>query len=114
MLVASATFLLASSGFIAIYVLLLSHRIAGPMYGIAQTLKAVKEGDWDQRCLLRKHDLLWPLSDDVNKFLEWMQKEHGDKLSSGTTETATADAPELSSAGRAGTHLVGCSSSTAR
>ena len=50
-----------------------SHKIAGASYRIAETLKAVREGDASARAKLRQGDYQMELADDINAFLEWVE-----------------------------------------
>ena len=44
-----------------------SHRIAGPLPKIYQTLRNIGNGQWDERLVLRKHDELKELADVINE-----------------------------------------------
>lgn len=51
---------------VATVFLIISHRIAGPIYRFEQTLNAYKDGDLSIRVHLRKHDELKDLADAFN------------------------------------------------
>lgn len=44
-----------------------SHRIAGPMYRFAETLKRIGDGDLTQTVKLRKHDFLQELGSEIDR-----------------------------------------------
>jgi signal transduction histidine kinase len=47
--------------------IIFSHRIAGPLPKIYQTLKQIGSGSFEQRLVLRKHDELKELADVINQ-----------------------------------------------
>ncbi len=47
--------------------ILFSHRIAGPLPKIYQTLKHIGNGNFEQQLVLRKHDELKDLADAINQ-----------------------------------------------
>lgn len=46
--------------------LIVSHRMAGPVYRMRTALKGMAEGDLSGRIVLRKHDAFKPLADSIN------------------------------------------------
>lgn len=52
---------------IVLCVVLISHRIAGPIYRIRRTLKALARGEFGDPVVLRKRDELKDLANDVNE-----------------------------------------------
>lgn len=57
-------------GLIIIHSVIVSHRIAGPIYRIRNILKAITGGDLTQRLTLRKHDYLMGDAEVVNDMIE--------------------------------------------
>lgn len=55
---------------VVVVTLLMSHRIAGPLWRIEQTAKAVGEGDVTIRIHLREKDEIRGLADQMNKMVE--------------------------------------------
>ena len=56
--------------------LLLSHRIAGPIYRLERELnRMAREGDFSVRLKLRRNDELGSVADGINKVLERIEKE---------------------------------------
>ncbi len=53
--------------------LLVSQKVAGTSYRIAQVLNAFREGDRTARVRLRKGDYQVRLADDLNGFLAWVE-----------------------------------------
>ena len=47
-----------------------SHRIAGPVYRFADTLKRIGDGDLTQQVKLRKHDFLKDLGSEINRLAQ--------------------------------------------
>ncbi|NQT07115.1 MAG: HAMP domain-containing protein [Candidatus Omnitrophica bacterium] len=70
-------FVLPIIGFIGI---MLSHRIAGPVYRIEKTLEEIGKGNFDIRITLRKHDELKGIANAINdmvaKLKEMMEKKN--------------------------------------
>ena len=64
-------FLILATFFFLLNSLRMSHRIAGPIYRLATTLKQVRQGDVNVRSHLRDGDLLTELADEMNEFLDW-------------------------------------------
>ena len=51
-----------------------THRVVGPLKRIKAALSAIGEGDFTQRIILRKSDVLTDLAGDINKMAERLQK----------------------------------------
>lgn len=72
---------------VAMIGLVLSHRIAGPIYRMEKFLKDVSAGDLTQRLVLRKKDELINLADGINNLVDSLKravtikKGHIEKLS---------------------------------
>lgn len=60
---------------VALIGLMLSHRIAGPMYRIERFLREIPEGNYSQRIYLRKRDSLKPLADGINNMLTQLENQ---------------------------------------
>jgi|GEM_PF-1859027 methyl-accepting chemotaxis protein len=58
---------------IGIYSMILSHRIAGPLYRLEKTLLSIGEGDLSQRIRLRKHDELKDFGSRLNQTLDRLE-----------------------------------------
>jgi hypothetical protein len=54
--------------------LIVSHRVAGPVYRIIETLRAFQNGDSKNRAHLREGDLHTRLAAEVNSFLDWVEE----------------------------------------
>lgn len=63
------TLLLYAFNMAVVYALIVyhSHRIAGPVYRFADTLRRVGDGDLTQHIKLRKHDFLTDLGMEINR-----------------------------------------------
>ena len=85
-----AMFMLAATGFIAFHALKLSNRIAGPMYRMARVMEAIQNGNTKERVRLRPTDLLWPLAQDMNMFLEWVEASLAGGTGEGAPDTGQA------------------------
>lgn len=55
--------------------ILLSHRIAGPIYRIKNTIDEVIKGDYTKRLYLRKTDTLKDVADSINSIIEMLEKK---------------------------------------
>lgn len=73
--VTAVSFMLIATGYMLFNALRFSHRIAGPMYNLEQTLKRFREGAPGARVVLRKYDYLQEIQDPVNSFLDWVEEE---------------------------------------
>ena len=60
--------------FILLNALRFSHRIAGPIYRLKETLQTVRDGDIRCRANLRKGDFLEEVAQDMNDFLDWLEQ----------------------------------------
>ena len=54
-----------------------SHRIVGPLARIRRTLEAIGNGDFSQRIVLRRGDVLVDLAKAINQMAESLQKRSG-------------------------------------
>ena len=57
--------------------LVISHRIAGPVYRLEQDLKKIAEGDFSLRIKLRKKDELTSIAEGINKVLDKIEEKKG-------------------------------------
>ncbi|HBH01013.1 MAG: hypothetical protein A2W08_16230 [Candidatus Rokubacteria bacterium RBG_16_73_20] len=62
--------LLLVLGLLALHSVIVSHRIAGPLYRFRRVFEAVTAGDLSVRARLRKHDYLGREADALNEMLE--------------------------------------------
>ena len=67
--------------------LLASQKVAGVAYHIARILTAFRNGDRQARVRLRKGDYQRELGDDVNSFLDWVEKSASPTSASSGTAT---------------------------
>ena len=70
MVTAAVFFLLLSTFGTIIYGLVISHRIAGPMYAILSYIKDLKAGRYDAKRPLRPYDELAPVMDALHELAE--------------------------------------------
>ena len=56
-----------------------SHRIAGPLPKIYQTLRSIGEGNFDIKLVLRKHDELRDLADEINSMAKNLKEREAKK-----------------------------------
>ena len=56
-----------------------SHLVVGPMKRIQKALEAIGRGDFSQRLILRKGDVLEDLARDINKMAETLQQRSSSK-----------------------------------
>ena len=82
-----AAILLGITGIIVF--ILVSHKIAGPLYRFEKSLKEISKGDLSLRCDLRKADQLVELADSLNQFTSSMDREMG-QIKSNLSKTLTA------------------------
>ncbi len=84
----SAAFLVVASAYVLFSALMLSHRIAGPIYNMSKTMERFRGGDRDARVRLRKRDHLHEAAAEINTTLEWMaqQLDQRDAGAAGTAE----------------------------
>ncbi len=57
--------------------LIISHRIAGPVYRLEQDLEKIAKGDFSLRIKLRKKDELSSIAEGINKVLDKVEKKSG-------------------------------------
>jgi len=67
--------LLLVTPFVFALAIVLSHRIAGPIYRIQKTLDDVLSGDYSKRLYLRKTDELKDVAESINKMIEILEKK---------------------------------------
>lgn len=83
-------FLLFGGLLVILITILLTHRIAGPIYRFEQTFKAMMQRQLDQKITLRKSDEAKELSHLINQFNQQLSddleqlKQEADKLNDGT------------------------------
>jgi methyl-accepting chemotaxis protein len=58
--------------------LVISHRIAGPVYRLEQDLKKIAEGNFSLRIKLRKKDELASIAEGINKVLDKVEGKKGE------------------------------------
>lgn len=58
---------------IGVYSIILSHRIAGPLYRFERTLQGIGQGDLSQRIQLRRYDELKDFGDQLNQTLDALE-----------------------------------------
>lgn len=75
MLVATYLMFVSAIGFVAFHALRLSFRIAGPLFRFRSAYEEVMAGEGNVRVRLREGDLLGNAADDLNRFLEWLERE---------------------------------------
>ncbi len=71
---------LVVAGLAGLHAILASHRIAGPLYRIGKTLKAMAAGDYSQRITLRRKDRFPELADAVNHLGEELTQRRAASL----------------------------------
>ncbi len=67
--------MLLISPFVVLASIILSHRIAGPVYRLKKTLKEVINGNYSQRIHLRKKDELKDLASTINSVINELEKK---------------------------------------
>lgn len=55
--------------------ILISHRIAGPIFKVMKIVKFNKEGDLSQKIVLRKSDLLFELASSINEYTDSIKEK---------------------------------------
>ncbi|MFH1479169.1 MAG: methyl-accepting chemotaxis protein [Candidatus Omnitrophota bacterium] len=55
--------------------LILSHRLAGPIYRLEKDLEAIAKGDFHMRIKFRKDDELKSISEGINKILDEIENK---------------------------------------
>ena len=58
----------------------LTHQIAGPIFVFQRTIKNLTEGKPVRKIFLRKNDKLKDLADDLNRFIDFINKEHSHEI----------------------------------
>ncbi len=58
-----------------VLVILYTHRIAGPIYGLGSILRGMAEGDLSESIRFRKGDFLHEIADDGNSALDFLRQE---------------------------------------
>lgn len=69
-LVIQLSFFLVVVGLLAV---VLSHKIAGPLFNLKRAMRAVAEGDLAQRARFRKRDQMMDVKDEFNRMMESVQ-----------------------------------------
>ena len=67
--------LLLITPLVGVLAIVLSHRIAGPIYRIKKTLDEVTKGDYSKRLYLRNTDELKDVAESINKVMELLEKK---------------------------------------
>lgn len=67
--------LLLITPLVGILAIVLSHRIAGPIFRIKKTLDEVTKGDYSKRLHLRNTDELKDVAESINKVMELLEKK---------------------------------------
>src|SRR5688572_11483228 len=65
-------FIVTAGAVVLIQALNLSHRVAGPMYRIIESMKRMRSGDIGFRVTLRKGDHLNEIADELNNVIDWL------------------------------------------
>ena len=58
----------------------LTHQIAGPIFVFQRTIKNLVDGKPVKKIHLRKNDKLKDLADDLNRFIDFINKEHSPEI----------------------------------
>ncbi|MCM2279386.1 MAG: cell wall metabolism sensor histidine kinase WalK [Oligoflexia bacterium] len=61
---------------------LLSHKVAGPVFVIQRQIRRLLQGDYDGTVKLRKHDFLSDVAEDINRLTEKLRAEGGPRPTS--------------------------------
>jgi methyl-accepting chemotaxis protein len=56
--------------------ILVTHRIAGPMYAILAYIEDLKKGNYDSKRVLRSYDELAPIMDSLKEFVSQLPKKN--------------------------------------
>jgi len=67
--------LLLIAPLVFVFAIVLSHRIAGPIYRIRTTLDEILKGDYSKRLFLRKTDELKDIADRINSLIDLLDKK---------------------------------------
>ena len=67
--------LLLITPLVCILAIVLSHRIAGPIFHIKKTLDEVTKGDYSKRLYLRNTDELKDVAESINNLMELLEKK---------------------------------------
>lgn len=70
----NAWFIILLTFFLALYLLLLSHRVAGPAYRISRSIERMIAGDYDFAVILRKKDYMKDVAQGLNTLLKDLQE----------------------------------------
>ena len=71
--------LLILTPFVVLIGLVISNRVAGPIYNIKRYLGKLLIGDYSSNIRLRKKDELHDLADEINRFVEKLRKDRTNK-----------------------------------
>lgn len=71
----NAFFIICIAVFMGLYILLLSHRIAGPAYRLVRCLEQIKAGNLGMKVHLRKKDYLKNIAVAVNELIEYLLEQ---------------------------------------
>lgn len=72
--------ILIFSPFVAAVAIVLSHRIAGPIYRMKKTLDEVVEGNYSLRLRLRRTDELKDVAESMNKVIEILENKSKEEI----------------------------------
>ncbi len=67
--------LLLIAPLVCVLAIVLSHRIAGPIFRIKKTLDEAVKGDYSKRLYLRKTDELKDVAESINNLMELLEKK---------------------------------------
>jgi signal transduction histidine kinase len=67
--------LLLITPLVGILAIVLSHRIAGPIFRIKKTLDEIIKGDYSKRLHLRNTDELQDVAESINNLMELLEKK---------------------------------------
>ncbi len=68
-------FILTAGALVVVQALRYSHRIAGPMYRLCQSIKRIQKGDLDFHVKLRDGDELTEIATELNHLISTLKKE---------------------------------------
>lgn len=63
-------------GLVSVLGLVLSHRVAGPIFNISRVLSEIREGNRQARITLRPKDEFQQLANEVNKTLDFLEAQN--------------------------------------